>query len=177
MDRLTRAAESNAVTLEQFRAKVRGHLAGALAALDRVSAAPSDAFDPEVEPILEEISALEEFLFAFGRDERRVEEIETDRTHRVAAKQREPALETRVMNLDYHVQQLGAALGLGRTGDVYLLPMHVDLFLGAVVRLLDLLPATAFAPDRVIPAGFTSERDSTVGAIVRLMHERKQSTP
>lgn len=69
-------------------------------------------------------------------------------------------------------QKAMAALGAERS-DWLLLPMHADMLASAFVGFLDALPLCAFADDRIIPPGFAAERDETVGALIRLMRDRK----
>lgn len=161
------------LTVADFRAKVAGHLARAQRKIPH--ALPDDVFDPAITPMMDELQALDDFLFGFGYNERRQEDAEHAATKRGVAKRRDPALEERAMLVDQHIQSTMEALGVER-GDFILLPMQADLLANAFVRFLDALPALAFAENRMIPQNFPASRDETVAGLIRLMRERKTLT-
>lgn len=159
------------ITVADFRAKVAGHLARAQRKIPH--AVPNDVVEDEAfGPMLDELNALDHFLFSFGSEERDQEDTERTVEFKREAKRRVPAVEDMAMRIDHRVQKAIATLGAGRSAWV-LLPMEADLIADALVGFLDLLPAGAFAEDRCIPPGFPASRDETVAAVIRLMRERK----
>lgn len=76
--------------------------------------------------------------------------------------------------LDERIQKLVEVVGLDESHARFIAPMYADLALGAFLRLLDLMPASAFAADRSVPPTFPSHVDPTVAAIVALLRERRE---
>ena len=158
------------LSVADFRAKVAGHLSRAQRKIPH--AVPHDVFDEAITPLMDELGALDEFLYGFGYAERQQEETERTVIHKRAAKQKQPNVEELAMLIDHRVQKAVSALGIERSAFV-LLPMEADMLADAFVRFLDLLPAEAFAEGRIIPPDFPASRDDTVAALIRLMHDRK----
>lgn len=174
MTDLIRAAEMGVVPLDVFKATVKRRLLAALAALEHVKTVPSDVVELADEPFMGALNALDEFLYAIGRDARRAEDVETERERKVAAKVRHPEIERVVTRIDERVQEAVEMLGtLEATPSVRwtLAPMYADLLVQSLVRLLDLFPRDAFSGDRVNLLHL--DRDPTIAGIVTLMRARK----
>lgn len=142
-DRLLRAAESGSITAEQFRSVVRAYLRQALVDVEKITAAPADVMDIAHDPLMQTLTAMDEFIYAIGRDVRRQEDQEDTRERQVKAKRRDPSLERSVMLVDERVQQLVEVLGVDGPGWA-LQPMAVHGLLDAVVRLFGAMPDEAF---------------------------------
>lgn len=137
MTDLIRAAEMGVVPLDVFKATVKRRLLAALAALEHVKTVPSDVVELADEPFMGALNALDEFLYAIGRDARRAEDVETERERKVAAKVRHPEIERVVTRIDERVQEAVLRYNALQT-------------LRATARsLLDLFPRDAFSGDRV----------------------------
>jgi hypothetical protein len=129
MTDLIRAAEMGVVPLDVFKATVKRRLLAALAALEHVKTVPSDVLELADEPFMGPLNALDEFLYAIGRDARRAEDVETERERKVAAKVRHPEIERVVTRIDERVQEAVEMLGtLEATPSVrwMLAPMYAD---------------------------------------------------
>ena len=175
-DRLMRAAEAGTLTAVEFRARVTRHLRAALDAMELVTAAPSDAFDPVMRPLLDQLEPLDQFIHAIGYNERRQEDREDERERKVAAKRRDPTLEERVIWHDAEVQRLVEVIGADATGH-FILPIQLTTLLRSFVRLLDAVPASAFEAARWENGGLLCEKDATVLGVAALMRERRSNQP
>lgn len=155
----------------EFREKVSGHLAAALALIP--DTVPHDVFDESVLPMMDELEMLDQFLFGLDRDERMMEDQEHARERKLAAKKFAPSLERTVERLDERIQKLAEIVGQDATIAKFVGSMNVDLVIQAFVRLLELVPEAAFAEDRVVPPSFPSFADTDVAAIVALIRARR----
>jgi hypothetical protein len=169
---LTELAAAGKIDLYQFKDKVHTHLSKMLTALEEVDCTPDDVFDPVIGDFMRELEQLTEFLYALGYNDRKIEEQEQRREYRVEAKQRAPGLEHQLQWVDRQVQAVAEQVGLDEKVSRYVAPMKVDMLLMAVVKLLDFLPASVFAEDRMIPPTFPSFRDATVKAMVDALTQR-----
>ena len=170
---LVARASAGEVDLSEFKQKVIWHLSVMLEAVDEVDCTPEDVFDPVLADFADEMEQLDEFIYALGYNDRKVQEQEQRRERRVVAKQKAPNLERQLVWVDRQVQAVAEQVGLDPRVSCCIAPMKVDLLLMAVVRLLDLLPAKVFAADRMIPDSFPSGRDTTVKAMIEALQRRR----
>lgn len=160
-----------AVTLSQFRERVEGHLREALRRIP--DAVPEDVMDPACAPFVNELDALDEYLFSFGQDERVQEMRERERELKTVARQRDRSLEDRLMRLDARAQSATRLLGGDHCMHRILQPAAVALLVSAMVELLDAFPATAFHDPA--PGTMLNPPSTAVQSIMRLMYERRSA--
>jgi hypothetical protein len=149
----------------EFHRTVLGHLRQAAELVPEK--APMDMFDVSIGPMMQQLDALNLYLFEIGREQLDMEQRETSRERKLFAKALVPDIERLVMRLDERTQRMVEAIATPATAG-----MFVDLFVDACVQFLDAVPAAAFAEYRVVPKTFPSRADDTVAAIIMLMRER-----
>lgn len=162
------------ISVADFRATVAGHLARAQRKIPHV--VPGDVVeDAACQPMMDELTALDEYLYGFGQDERVQESRERERQQKTEARKRDLSLEGRMMRLDGRVQSATRLLGGDHCMHQILQPSAVALLVDAMVGLLDAFPAAAFVEP--LPGSMVEPPNETVRAIARLMHARRTVAP
>ncbi len=174
-DHMIEKAEHGWLSLDEFRAFIDFHAQAARRALHDIKTVPSDLFD--VIELHDHVEAMDQFLMALGRNERKLEDQEQRRERTVLAKRANNSLEKDVERVDFYVQKLVEVMGSveqNKGAGFIILPMNVDFLIGAFLRLLDHVPASAFAEDRLVPQGLGHHTNPDIIPIIELMRNRKR---
>lgn len=150
-------------SIEEFRAFVSSRLNAAMEAIP--DTVPFGMMDPEAMPLQDVLQEIEDYLYELDAEERRKEDAEDARERKVAAKQRDAAVEELATQIDHWVQKAIETLGIplrARFHDAII----IDGLLRWTVRLIDKFePAT-------LEAGHVFNRegaDPRITAIVDLL--------
>lgn len=135
-EELINDAESNAVPLALFQQAVIRELQLIREATMALEKMPEGEFEYDSD-LMDSIHRLEEFTFAFGRDDRLHESREAEQQRKVEAKKKAPDLENAVMWMDRSVQRFIGNLG----ANILFLSMHgVHGVIRSFLRLMDCVP-------------------------------------
>lgn len=162
------------MTGAEFKARVTCYLTTAASLVPEC--VPDDVFDERVEPMMAELQELDDLLYGLGREERLMEDQERSRERRLEAKRAVPSIERVVERLDERIQKVLEMVGGDRTQAKFIAPMYVDMVIASFLRLLDHVPAEAFAEDRIVPPTFPSREDQTVAAVIAVVRDRRSHT-